>query len=568
MTAEPLDPGAVERSLTPGPTAPAEAPDWLRASWADPAPFWASLVALVDATSPVRTRMAPGRLGATFDPWHELVVRNLGLSTPALSWRDGVRGLLAMGWRELADRATRRALAWQRAGAAGAVCIVRPLGPELVVSVLAALKAGLVLTVLPPCGPLFVATRLGAAPCDFVDTDPAHRPLVTREAPVLPSSVDGDVSVELERSVPWRAGATAALLHDPTAAPGVRRAVTIDALLLGALRDGLLALSLRRGDVVTAPGFPALDVVPALPLAALACGATLLLLDEEDVRRDPRVLAGPLRAVGVGARVREVLLESPASQGWHGWFRSPAESLDLDRWQRFVQAQGLGDALASNLLWSASHGGCVLFSPRRAGRAHADVLPAAGATHTIVGFHGGTGAAPTGHGRLAVTPPGAAKPVVTPSVILPQRRGFQFGGSVVEGTGGRRFLTDEALRALDGLPGCTGASVCLTPVLGGGDRTADLLVFTGASEQGAPEVAAQVVAAARQRIAAALGAEHLPDRILCFPVLPRRTDAGAVDHAWCRDQYLSGGLARRADDPMQRLLTRIADQAGPPARTA
>lgn len=550
----PLDLSSVERDLALDGVARAEAPAWLRESHRDPQSFWRSLVAWTDATSPVRTK-----LGARhFDPWHELVVRNLGLQTPVLQWVDGARGLQSLGASELADRATRRALAWERAGAAPGqvVCIVRPMGPELFVSLVAALKAGLVLSVLPPLGARFVATRL-ADPPDFIDTDAAHRALVGgATAPVLPDAVSGDVSLELHRSVSYASGATAALLFDPCL-PATRRAVSVDALLLCALRDGTVALSLRRGDVATAPGLPLLDTVPALPFAALICGATLLHLTVDDVRREPAVLGRPLRAVGLGVAARELLLERPIpTPQWHLWFRDPAESLDLERWEHLV-GTGLHDSGAANLRFSAALGGCLLFSHRRKGRPHMDVLPSAGVPHTVADFLGGA-ASPTGHGRLSVSLPGSPKPVVTSTVIVPHGRGWHYGGSVAEGSRGRRFLLEETLEVVADLPGSIGASVCLTPTIGGA-RLADLLLFTGAR----PVDEAALITEARRRLEAALGAEHLPDRVLCLPVVPRRAKGG-VDHGWCRDQYLSGGLARRADDALHRALARLVDRVTAP----
>lgn len=560
----PLDLSLVERDLAVERTAAAEAPAWLRASQREPRAFWESLVAWVDGTSAVRTKIA---LNDRYDPYHDLVIRHLGSESAALAWRDAARGPQSMGFRELAERATRRAVAWRQAGATPGqvVCALRPMGRELLVSIVAALKAGLVIQPLPPLGTRFVTTRLAAAPPHLVDTDDAHRPLLLGcEALVVTADAPGDVSLELDASITWATGATAAMILDPTSpTPAVPAPLSIDALMLCALRDGVLALGLRRGDVVTAPGLSSLDLVPALPLAALLCGATLLHLTLDDLRREPALLASqPLRAVGLSAAARELLLEHPArvGDGWHTWFRDPSESLDVERWQQLVDALDLHDAGAVNLLWRSAMGGCTLFSGRRKGRAHADVLPSAGVPFVIADFLAGGAPAPTGHGRLALNLPGTLKPAPTPSVIVPHRRGWAFGGSFVDGHRGRRFLKEETHEALAGLNGCLGASVCLCPVPGS-EHLVDLLLFTGVVPK---RQDAALIDDALRLLAAALGEEHLPDRVRCFPLPPRRGPGGVVDHLWCRDQYLTGGLARRTRDTIHQLLGRIVQTATQP----
>ena len=53
-----------------------------------------------------------------------------------------------------------------------------------------------------------------------------------------------------------------------------------------------------------------------------------------------------------------------------------------------------------------------------------------------------------------------------------------------------------------------------------------------------------------------LGECYRPTRIEVFALQPRFDDEG-VDHGWCRSQYLSGALSKKARDPLFRMISRL-----------
>src|SRR5438034_829491 len=57
-----------------------------------------------------------------------------------------------------------------RPGGGARVCLLLPLGEALVVALVAALRLGLAVTLLPPAGPRWVAPRLAAARAAVVTT--------------------------------------------------------------------------------------------------------------------------------------------------------------------------------------------------------------------------------------------------------------------------------------------------------------------------------------------------------------------------------------------------------------
>lgn len=557
----PLDIGDVDRSLAIGRHAEARAPQWLRDSYREPRAFCQALSDLADWTAPSRLKSRPD---ARFDLYSDAITRNASLESPAFRWR--LRGEATRSWTfvELAQRVGRRVTAWERAGVerGSVIAIVRRPGPELAVSILATWRMGGIVAVVPPLAQPFVARRLLSTEMAFVDVESTLASWVGELAPALPPELPSDAPPPGERSVAYESGEVAALVFDPRHdVPWAPVPVTADALFLGALREGLVSLGLRRSDVLATFGQSELLTWPVVPLAAWMAGAAYHHVAWDDLRRQPEWMAEPGVAVaGVALRARELAMAQPQDLGskWRLWYRSPSESADVDRWQRFADSNGLYDNRAANLEWSPMHGGATLFSVRREGQVHSDVFPVAGVVHRFEDFLSAGTQSPTGHGNLAYALPGAAadETTATHTIIAPLRGGWAFAGSMVEGGRGVRYLVEEVTECLDGLPSSLGVSACLVPLMSADRVRVDLIVFTSAR---AAVQEADLTRDIRERIAAAVGDAGQPDRIVVFRLVPRRREDGQIDADWVKDQYLTGGLGRRARDPLQADLTKLAE---------
>jgi hypothetical protein len=64
-------------------------------------------------------------------------------------------------------------------------------------------------------------------------------------------------------------------------------------------------------------------------------------------------------------------------------------------------------------------------------------------------------------------------------------------------------------------------------------------------------------AALQAHIETELGAEFLPDRIECLPLLPKRNKEGGADQEWCQFHYLTGELYRRQRSAVFRCLSEL-----------
>lgn len=535
-----------------------DVPEWRQQSWSDSDGFITALAAHHAGRSAPAPKSRPGQ---HHDFFHDLVVRHVGSGGVALRAWDPLRGWQALGYRELLERASRRATEWAAQGVkpGAKVCLLYGMGAELVVSLMAALKLGACVSLLPTTGTHFISRRLSKLAPDHVAAEPHQAPLLKGfEALLLRSRGDAAPSFT---SHTYRPAEPVALLFSPLVdPPDTPVPVTADAAWRGALCDGLLTFGLGPGDHLAAPGFHFLQHQPALLLTTLLRGATYLHLEPADLERTPaRLTEHPLRALGVSPALRDALLRArsgPLRNVAH-WFRSADEPLDWQAWRDWVKQSDLASVPCSNVLVDSSAGGAVLTSGRRVTDIHAGVSPAPGRTWALRDLNLSGQEAAGDVGVFTLLPDKKRPPGY---VVLTRGRGtFLFAGTRDARREGRVYAAAEVSEALEDLPFCAGASVSIVPTGGQpGHHRHVLLFFTGAEEAGVFEREAgarrQEI---RRRLELRLGAEHLPDRVELLPLYPRRTKAGRIDDAWCRSQYLTGALHRKSSDPMFLAVTAL-----------
>lgn len=542
----------------------AAAPDlsWLEASYETPSGFWREFHQAMSRTGTWPLKSIPLQ---HYDLFHDLMVRNRSNPAAALRFYSPVRGWSELTYAQLLDLAVESAARWSSAGvrAGDTIGILLTPGVDFAVALLAGFKLGGVVSIVPFTGHRLLRLRLKSLAPDYLVGDPLMTAVLPewkeRMLPVAAGGMPTGGSEPL-RSHSYLSGDPVALLFDPcTDAPQTVVGLSCDEAYLWPLREGRLALGLMPGDKVAFPAADSLQTQPAVLLSAWMCGATYVHIDWEDLEKDPRLLTEePLRTLGVTVAMRDLLLRRvPGSRPpWGGWFRDPAESTDLQAWQELIDLLGLGSVPAVNLRWRAARGGATLFSVRRVGVAHGSVLPSAGMSWVLESV-ASEGEPPTGAGVLAIAPlketGEEAEPVSTGEMIARNRREWAFLGMSFPARSGRSCLTEEVLATLESLP--WPCSIVASPSGGPSlDSRVVLLIFTGASSS---VDKGRVTADIQRRIEKELGKCYLPDHIAFLPLLPRRDEEGRVDHDWCRSQYLSGSLMRRARSPLQQCLTRL-----------
>lgn len=533
--------------------APPEAgvPGWLQQSWTDPEGFAAALApAHVGRGAPFKSRA-----GQHFDFFHDLVGRHATTDRIALRTYERGRGWQTLSYRQLHEQSAKRAAAWAQQGVkpGAKLCLLLHPGPELLVSMAAALSLGACISLLPPVGRRFVARRLAALNPAHVMAEPHQTPLLGAFAKcLLPSQGPGTPAFT---SYTYKPGEAVGLLFSPLSdPPSVPVPLLAEDAWLGALVDGLLTFGLAPGEHLAAPGFHPLQHLPALLFTTLLRGATYLHLEAADVEATPALLTEhPVRALGVTPALRDVLLRTRTSlKGVGLWFRNPEAPLDWQSWRDWVKQCGLGSVPCSNVLIDAAAGGAVLCSQRRVGDLHTESPPAPGRRWALHDLNQSGQEAAGDSGLFALLPPEDRPP--SHAVILRLRNQYHYAGPRDARREGRVYPFDEVTEALLEEPGPQVATAMLAVPLGGlaGDHRYVMLVFTGGQPPGAGPTAADL----RRRIELQMGPEFVPDRFEFFP-LHARLKEGRVDVEWCQTQYVTGALHHKASEPLFQALTAL-----------
>ena len=544
-------------------------PAWLTESWARPGDFAVELLAFHAGRSSPPPKSRPG---VHFDFYHDMVVRNASGGAgerPALRWWDAQGGWQTLSYAQLDARAGRIAGDWKAQGVMPGVkvCLFHQMGAELLIGLMAGLRLGACMSLLPPLGSRYVDKRLAALAPDFVSAEPHQAPLLRNFAAKLLR--EGTGAAPATGSHTYAAAAPVALLLSPLVDPQhVPVPLLADDAYVCALRDSILVHMLRPDDHLAAPGCHLLQHQPALLFSTLLRAATFLHLTPEALERDPSLLAKyPIRSLGLTPVLRDVFLRGnpPSLRNVDHWFRNPEEPFDWEAWRTFIQRSAMQNALNSNVLLDASAGGAVLASSRRRGEMHAGLWPGAGRPFTLLDPNMTGQPSPGESGVFALHPVETRPPGY---IVLGRARGeCLYVGTRIARREGHVFPTAEVIALVAELPFVAGVSV--VPVPSGGplqQQLLILLVFTGAEE---PAVADAEAGARRQEInrliERLLVPEFVPDRIELFPLFPRRKE-GAVDDDWCAFQYRTGMLHQKTRSRMFRLLTDLRTRtrvAGP-----
>ncbi|MFY0564792.1 AMP-binding protein [Archangium lansingense] len=539
-------------------------PAWLEESWKDPEGFTAALA----SAQPGRSSSLKSRTGQFIDFFQDLVARHAGTDLIALRTWDKTNGWRTLSYRQLQEQASRRAATWAQQGIkpGAKVCLLYHPGPELLVSLAAALGLGACISFLQPQGWSFVSRRLEALAPEHIASENHQLPLLQGfEKLLLDNRRPATAAFSSYAYKPKEhVGMLFSPLADPTDKPVP---LTAADAWSGALVDGTLTFNLGPGEHLAAPGFHPRQHLPALLFCTLLRGATFVHLEHADVAARPALLMeNPPRALGVTAALRDVLLDAGLSLQKVGhWFRNPEEPLDWQRWQDWVKQCGLSAVPTSNVLIDPAAGGAVLCSPRRAGNPpnpalHTQAFPAPGRAWMLKdGFHdwaqknlGKDGPeSPTDSGLFTLLPD---KDRPRPYILLTKLRGqYHYVGTIDSRKEGRVYLQAELLESLEELPSHRGTSVLTVPTGMAGKHRQVLLVFTGAPSREAA-VSEQDI---QRRVELQLGPEHIPDRIERFQLYPRHDKKGRLDEAWCHSQYLTGALHRKSKDPLFQALTAL-----------
>jgi hypothetical protein len=541
-------------------SAEAGVPGWLEQSWQHPEPFHRALHAYVGASSP---KPLKGRPFEGQDFYHDVVVRHLGHRREALVFHEPGLGWRGLTYEELHARSSALLPTWEAAGvqAGQTVTLVLPVCEELAVALLTALRLGLVLSVLPPRGATFLRHRLEALAPDHVVSHPRYTPLLGELGQQLLSlRPSEDASEPTFRSHTYEPGAPIARLFSPLSpTPELPVEVLAGPFFLGLLRDAVLVLALWTSDRVALPGYDLVQFQPYALLMTWLAGACFLEVDEQgltDAQAQERLAP---TVVGTTPTLRERVLEGQVrTDDWRLWLRNPAEPYDWERWDVFTEHLASNKRCRGmNWLANAAFCGSLFFTSLQVRPTHLAILPAPGLPWQLADLLGGGQPSHAESGLYALTGDGADEATFGRFLLSHTREGYFFAGSTRLGANGQTYPVAEVVEVVAAHPDVKGTSVVITPASQQLNRTVvTLLVFVDPAWE--PSSMARELRPALERlIDLELGARYRPHAVCFYPLLPRRKEDGAVDHDWCRWQFLSGTLDRKGKDELFRMLGQV-----------
>ena len=523
---------------------------WLDLSWKESKRFWQGLHFYWKRQRSVQTKST---VLSCYDFHNDLIVRQLELTTAAYTWFDG-KDWQSWSYTELEQAVNGLAASWEEVGVqpGETLAILHPQGSQWLTALLAGLRLGLVVSLLPPQGDTFVQHRLENLAPQWLVMDQLyrHRLAADWQKMILPNTLLSSPPTRLPHL--YRDTDIVARCFDPTSpTPDLPRLVDANSLYLGALRDGILALGVKQGLACAAPGWHSMESQPALVLAVLLQGGTWVDIDFAHLENEPaRLLEQHIDILGVSCNLRDLWLQKPpeGEKSWRYWFRHPAESADFSIWQSLIQKLQLQMSYSGNLLFNTSLGGALLFSTKCRGQAHHEAIPAAGMCWQLGVIGSPELPRLDGYGQMALGKKVEDEAVwtATPHLLALYTQVWHYLGNYPRGRAGRTYPRQEITSVL--LDCEHYLALIEVPIPGGdADPRQVLLVFGDNVDTQALE----------NRIETELGSEFLPDRIEVLPLLPKHNEEGGADQEWCQFHYLTGELYRRQHNEAYRCLSAL-----------
>lgn len=549
--AEPeLDLNHLAGLIRTGRAAPELMESWLDATWREPARFRRMLyrAAAVRGSETIKSRPELG-----LDLYSDCIAIHLGHQRAALTFVQEGRGTQETSYETLHARSAALASLWEKTGvkAGDSLALLLPVGLDYALALLAALRLGLCITVIPPLGASYARTRLLLTAADHVATSVRlEHMLPPGSGPSLPltAAALGNVRAASHAYAP-----TDCVLRLLSPFGPCDELTELDAVTLheSLLRDGLLVMALTTADRVAAPGWDVLQLQPLLLLTTWLAGATWV----ECTAADLAAQSLGVSVLGVDTRLREQMRArgEDSFRGLKSWFRSLSDRIDHAKWRTFSELASASGVLQFSLLYNAASGGAQLFSPRATQDLIGRMWPAPGRTFIISQV--GSDLLPSLDATGVYTPmrEEEADASLVRLVIAKLDHGWTSGGSIDIGPEARTLPAREIAACAQRDPRVGAASLVVLPGRWPNEAHVLLLVFVPEPEVISGELATDL----RQLIAHELGEQHVPERIEISPLHPRRDEDG-IRTAWCTSQYQSGMLGRKARVPMFLTLSRLA----------
>ncbi len=532
---------------------------WLTESYIQPTKFWQDFFNYYASQFSTFAKSYPFE---HYDFYHDIVLRNCHSERIALRWYQEGLGWQKLSFLDLHLQVTEEAQKWANRGlkAKDTVCIILPFGIKYVISLLTALKMGLIFSYLPPLGDQFLQKRLKIlAPVCIISEYIYTRLLGDFEKLLFEKQEEKQVEYN-EISYNYLTGEPVASLFSPLSKnPLTPLSLSCDAAYLYAARDGILTYFLRPGDAMMAPAFCTWQCQPALILSTLLTGSTYIHVDLETIKNIDKLPSLfqeiSFRSFGLSGEFRDILLscKNKIIIDAQYIFRNCAEPFYWERWTQFVKQYEWQKIPIQNIIIHAAFGGTILNSHLTKEFLNQEAYPAPGLKWSLDDVNL-SGQSAIDFGVLNVQKEEDKTPIGT-ILLRHDDKKWMYLGTLDPRNSGRFYPWAEVLDTVSTLDFIK--QVSYISITTGNRALHILLVFLGdCPTEDFEKIKKDWTSFIQHTIMAHLGEEFLPSSIQFYP-LYAPTKEKIIDHLWCQTQYLRGYLHRKCQHPIYTILTKL-----------
>jgi len=415
------------------------------------------------------------------------------------------------------------------------------------VSILAALRLGLVISLLDSKAPLVIQDAISRLNPDFISIESKLVDSTFAERVLKISGNFEPITIPVES---YAFSSPVFHLFDSfSPRESSIKVISVERFFSGMIRDAHFILGLKPGYTLCTGDIEKSLATPLLEMACLFAGAKLHLIESEWLVNHPDcVFESQAQVVSISARLRDLLLKNSTTvmspSPIERWFRSANETLNFTDWQALINQCGLQNVPHADIFFNAALGGIIACSDWKTDIFDLMLSPVVGQA-----WYKGDIANPTletmqEFGRYCLKIDERLD--ITPIVISQHQSQMKYLGFYPPG---RQGLTYPTQLVLDAIKIEAAWHVCIEVPLGIGENRVQYILIAFCDERSSDEL--------RTIIGKKIGDEAMPDKILNMDYIPRLTSTGTPNIAWCQQMFMGGEFQRRLNHPFYKLINQL-----------
>lgn len=495
------------------------------------------------------------RIGSQIDLYHDLILTHVPHDLEALVWyEDSLRR--ALTYAQLDEEVEILARIGRANGLkpGKTVAIVAARIHRRLIAILAAIRLGLVPSIIEPKGPAYIANQLTILNCDYIYSESAFLGGIPEQMMprLLDYALEGKVHPPGEHTEGYRSSDTALRILD---APGmgVETVFSVAAcdLYRGLIRDGYFIFGMRRGS--RALSLASFEGMPYFALAAFLMGASVTIIRKDGLQHQAeKLLANDYDLIGFDHEAMGLLHDKvktiPRSGNWARWFRDARSTMNPAPWLEFSERLGLQEIPRCDVLWQTPSVGLAFAGTWTTDRFEQALYPVPGMSWALGDMSAPLNPSSSAYGRFCAIESIEEEPVhiPTPVMLVALGSGYRCLGRYPVDSNTKGYPADLVQKLLDRQGGWH--LLLEKPMVNSTNPSRMVLLsFMDARSE----------SSLRKLIQEELGGDAVPDEIEMIDLMPCFDDDSELDHQKCGDYYFKGEWHRRQALPLYRSIAKL-----------